>query len=290
MSDREMKNKLRDKRILVTGGRGFLGRRLSSRLEGLCKETYLYDNDIRRINSLFKRYDIVCHLAGITKAGSDAEARLLFDVNVNGTLAVMRYCREKSAQCIFASSSAVYRTTASDKPLSEVSPIEPNTLYGLSKALGEDVCRYYAANHGVSATALRIFNMYGPGQKEPFLIPYIIDRLSKNRPVILKTPAAVRDFIHVTDVATAFVLSCAHEHGGFKALNLGTGKGISVRDMTEKIAFRMGIRPKIERQNPGNVKKDSAVADTKNMSKYVNWRPEVSLDEGVKLLFRKYEI
>jgi nucleoside-diphosphate-sugar epimerase len=286
MSDREIKNKLGDKRILVTGGRGFLGRHLCARLKGLCEEVYLFNNDVRHINGFSGRYDIVCHLAGVTKAGSDREARLLFDVNVNGTLAVMRYCQEKKSRCIFASSSAVYRATAANKPLPETSSIEPNTLYGLSKALGEDICGYHALNYGVSATALRIFNMYGPGQKEPFLIPYVINRLSENKPIILKAPGAVRDFIHVTDVAMVFILSCAHEHGGFKALNLGTGIGISVREMAEKIALRMGIRPKIEMKNSGDLKKDLTIANTKNMSKYVDWRPEISLDEGLRLMFR----
>lgn len=286
MSDREIKKRLGDKRILITGGQGFLGRHLSSRLKGLCKEIYLYDKDVRYIGGFSKGYDIVCHLAGITKAGSDAEAHLLFDVNINGTLAVMNYCQKKSSRCIFASSSAVYRTTTANKPLSETSSIEPSTLYGLSKALGEDICRYHAANYGISTTALRIFNMYGPGQKEPFLVPYVINRLSKNKPVILKTPGAVRDFIYVTDVVMAFILSCAHGHDGFKALNLGTGKGVSVRELAEKIALRMGVRPKIEKQNSRNIKKDLAVADTKNMSKYVNCRPEISLDEGIMLLFR----
>ncbi|MFH0771918.1 MAG: NAD(P)-dependent oxidoreductase [Candidatus Omnitrophota bacterium] len=286
MPDREIKKKLDDKRILVTGGQGFLGRHLCARLKELCKEVYLYDNDVRRINGFFKRYDIVCHLAGVTKAESDMEARLLFDVNVNGVLSVMRYCQEKSSRCIFASSSAVYRTTASDKPLIETSLREPATLYGLSKAMGEDICRYHALNYGVSTTAFRIFNMYGPGQKEPFLIPYVINRLSKNKPIILKAPAAVRDFIYVTDVVTAFIFSCAHEHSGFKVLNLGTGKGISVREMAERVALRMGIKSRVEKHNSRNIKKDLAIADIKNMLKYAHFRPKISIDEGLMLLFR----
>lgn len=287
MSIRYINKQLQNKRILITGGKGFLGRYLVPALRQSCKEVHLYQKDVRIINTFAKRYDIVCHLAGFTKIDSNTSVDLLFDVNVNGTLAVMQYCYKTGARCILASSSAVYNPTSDNRLLRETQCIKPVTLYGISKMLAEDICRYHAESFGISVIALRIFNMYGSGQKVPFLIPDIMHQLARNKPVVLKTPRLVRDFVSVIDVVRAFILSCTYEHPGFIALNVGTGRGLSIYELVKKIALHMGVKPQINSENFKRVKKDFVVADLQNTLKVINWRPEISIDKGIRLLLNK---
>lgn len=265
---------------------GFLGRRLFNELRHASNHVDIYLKDVRRIDAVTKRYDTVFHLAALNKIDHGVNASLLFDVNVNGTLAVMKYCRKTGARCILASSSGIYKPAASNLLLSESSLAEPCTLYGVSKVLAENICRYHARSFGVPVVALRIFNMYGPGQKAPFLIPYVIDRLSKNKTVRLKDPWAVRDFISVTDVVRAFVLSSGYDHKGFMALNVGTGYGLSVHEVVKKIARYMRSEVKIKNEAFKGRKRDYVVADLRNISKVLNWRPEISIDKGIALIVR----
>lgn len=287
MARQDITGQLKNKKILVTGGKGFLGSHLVSKLRQVCNVAHIYQKDIRKINTFTKHYDIVCHLAGLNKIDSDVSMDLLFDVNVNGTMAVMQYCYKTGARCILASSSAVYSHTFTNRLLHENLPLKPETPYGTSKMLAENICRYHAENFGVSTMAMRIFNMYGAGQKPPFLIPYIIYQLSRNKPVELKTPMAVRDFVSVLDVARAFILACAYKGNGFIALNTGTGYGLSVYELAEKIAVHLQVKLQIDKEKFKGLKKDFVIADLKNILKAINWQPEIAIDKGIALLLKK---
>jgi UDP-glucose 4-epimerase len=251
-------------------------------LERACVHARPYRGDIRKIDALRDRYDVVCHLAALNKARTKKETDSLFDVNVNGTDAVMRYCRRKKARCVFASSSAVYEPTADEKLLHEnSSAVGPVSVYGISKVAAEGVCRYYAENFGVSATALRIFNMYGPGQKAPFLVPDIVGQLAGGKPLVLRTPKAIRDFVYVEDVAGAFLLACGLDRNGFLALNVGTGKGMSVYNVAGIIAGKMKKNHALKRLGRNAPKTDYVLADIRRTRRTLGWRPEIDIEEGL---------
>ena len=272
---------LQNKKILITGGNGFLGKHLFSMLRQITRQVSLYEGDIRGISSFRKHYDIVYHLAAINKIDSAGDASLLFESNVIGTLAVMSYCLRADAKCVFASSSAVYKPDTQNRKLSEHSCVRPVSLYGATKMLAEYICKYYAENFGISIAALRIFNIYGPGQKIPFMIPDITSQLSKNKPVSLRTPMAVRDFVYVSDVANAFILSGALEFEGFLALNIGSGKGISVQNLARKLILQKRSACRIDKNNISDTARTYVVADLRNTAKILDWKPEISLSRGL---------
>jgi len=208
---------LKNKKILITGGSGFLGKHLAFQLRRVFRQVYVYKKDVRQIDAFARRFDIVCHLAALNKINSQNSENLLLDVNVNGTLAVMRYCCRTGAKCIFASSSAVYKPTTGIKKLHENSSVGPASFYGLSKMLAENICENYAENFGVSTIVFRIFNIYGPGQKTPFLIPYIASQLTNGKHIMLKEPESIMDFVYITDVVRAFISACLKQHKGFRS-------------------------------------------------------------------------
>ncbi|MDD4910366.1 MAG: NAD-dependent epimerase/dehydratase family protein [Candidatus Omnitrophica bacterium] len=277
---------LQDRSILITGGGGFLGGYLFRRLRQMCRRVSLYNGDVRDIGNFRERYDLVCHLAAVNKTVLSGGIGELFEINTNGTLSVMRYCLRNGARCLFASSSAVYKPARQKEWLSEHSPIIPQSLYGVSKMLAEDICEYHAKNFGLGVIAFRIFNMYGPGQKAPFLIPYVLRQLSRRQPVVLKSPMAVRDFVYISDVVNAFVLSCALKFKGFLALNIGSGKGLSVYGLAKRLALLKGVKYKIDRVNNSDHKRSYIIADLKNTRKTLGWSPEIALDNGLMEVVR----
>ncbi|MBM3251202.1 MAG: NAD(P)-dependent oxidoreductase [Candidatus Omnitrophica bacterium] len=272
-----------DKKILITGGNGFLGSHLFYQLKRICKQVYLYEGDVRGIGSFSKHYDIVCHLAAINKTEHN-DVGLLFDTNVNGTLAVMRYCLRVGAKCIFASSSAVYKPTKQNKRITEHSCIRPASLYGVSKMLAENICKYYAENFGVSVVVLRIFNIYGPGQEAPFLIPDITRQLPKNKSISLISPMACRDFVYVTDVVKAFILSCRLRYKRFLILNVGTGECSSVYNFAKKFLSRIKPKAQLNKGAINSLGRDYVIANIRNISKILKWHPTVSREDGLTMI------
>lgn len=270
-------------RILVTGSRGFLGQELWPRLYTVAQEVRALDGDVRQIDTLTDRYDVVCHLAGMTSLRSGQNLVTLFEVNVGGTLAVLRYCHRTGARCVFASSSAVYAPTLQAIPLKESAHLDPPMLYGVSKLMAEQLCRYYAEHYGVSTRILRIFNPYGPHQSEPFVVSYALQRLMAQQPVFLRTPDAARDMVYVTDVAHAFLLASSTAFTGVHIMNLGTGRGLRVRELVERLAGCLGVPARIELTADADTTSSAVIGDGGVARAALSWEAQISLEQGLEL-------
>jgi len=276
---------LQNKKVLITGGNGFLGTGITCEMKNKAKVVYSYPGDVREIEDLSEKFDLVLHLAAIVKSSSDKDASVLNDVNVNGTLSVMKYCKKVGAKCVFASSAAVYKPISGAELIKEEkTSLEPVSEYGKSKKLAEDICGDYSEKYGVNIIILRIFNVYGPGQREPYLIPYLINTISKNQPPVLKTPDAVRDFVYIKDVVDAFMSASDSVSKKLCALNIGIGVGISVKELALKISAMLG--KKMDHTDAGNnaMKPYRAVADIGLAKEVLDWSPSTSLDSGLEML------
>lgn len=289
MSIKPSANRLNNKSVLVTGGDGFLGRHLVPLLRQTCRDVSLYGKDIRSIDSYAKKFDIVCHLAGIGKVPDNGSIDTMFDVNCCGTLAVLNYCCRTGAACVFASSAAVYAPSGRRHRLKEDASTEPVLTYGASKLLAEKICRHQARNLSIDVTVLRIFNPYGPGQKEPYFISYVVNTLRNGKKVVLKTPDVVRDFIHVSDVAKAFVAACAKRKAGFEVYNVGTGEGMRVRDVVTMVSRFFGSKPHIAKDPSMIVRKDYVIADVSKIFTDLGWRSSMTLEDGLRSVIQSAE-
>ena len=168
-----------NRRVIVTGGTGFLGNHLTIQLKEEGYNVSLFSEDIRKFSMHKKESDIVVHLAGVNRQNSQQSLHELFDVNISGTLEVIHYCRRVGVRCIIASSSAVYRPTRELEKLSEACELGPVTDYGISKILAEKLCEMYSELSMVTITSCRIFNLYGIGQNESYIIPYLMKKKKK---------------------------------------------------------------------------------------------------------------
>jgi UDP-glucose 4-epimerase len=262
------------KKIIITGGTGFIGRNLVKRLSNnkqfsvvliantsslsgstmdLSERSPLtyHSADIRdreAILNIFKdeRADICIHLAAkISVADSIRKPKETMDINVKGTLNVLDACHNSGINSfVFASSAAVYGDVK-ELPISEDESLRPLSPYGRSKMLAEQhVISYKQLRKINNAISLRIFNVYGGGQtSESDVITRFAKRLSGGQPPVINGDGMqTRDFISVDDVVDSIVLSATHmESGEYKpenlssVFNVGTGIPTSISELAKKM-------------------------------------------------------
>lgn len=264
-------------KIIITGGKGFLGRKL----EELLKDKYDVfvfnrpERDITKTEDFENLYaDYIIHLAAITRGQDKKE---MFDINIQGTFNVLEFCKRTNAKLVFTSSAAVYGNAKS--PIKEDTFLSPISFYGLTKLLGEKLCGFYNQNYNTQIVILRLFNMYGPEQQKGFVIPDIISQL-KNEKIIIKNSLSKRDFVYIDDVAEAIKKSI--NVSSFEIINIGFGKGYSIQKLAKKIA-----RGKIVEASLGR-ERDDIYANISKAKRVLDWQPQIDLDEGLnKILIKK---
>jgi len=271
-------------RILITGGEGFIGRALANHLSALGFEVIALGRaalDVTTAIMLQPRFDHVVHAAALTGVNDSwLRPQEFIAVNVGGTVNLLEYCR-KSGCSMTLLSAYVYGSAASG-PMSERTPAEPKNPYALSKRLAEIACEFFSKTYEFPVTVLRLFNVYGPGQNEQFLIPTVLRSLLD--PVVeiveVENLHPRRDYVHVSDVASA--VAATLKHPGFGPYNVGSGVSYSVADVIEAAMKVSGIRKPyrdagIERRN----ELPDAVADISALGGATGWVPSVTLDAGL---------
>lgn len=285
---------LKGKRILVTGGMGFIGQKFLTSLKGEGARVRILDvrnnDDIceyKTLTSIKDRIDIVYHLAAITYVPYSWEhPRETLNTNLIGTINMLELCRSKKIKKLVYMSSYVYGQPEY-LPIDEDHPVRPANPYAWSKYIGESICRAYFSNFGINCVILRPFNIYGTGQNQQFLIPSIYHQIKKWHRVILDNAYPKRDFMHVDDMVKALVSAGKYDSLGVAVFNIGYGKSYSVREIAQKMIDITGEKASLtfrERRRKGEVL--DVVADTTKAHKYLKWRPNIGIEEGLrKLIF-----
>ena len=259
-------SELKDKKVLVTGGAGFIGYHLSKKLATITPDLTIYDNlssgtlknvkdvpeakfvkgDILNTKKLFTlpKSDLIYHLAAQVVVPYSMENPVEdFETNARGTLNVLEKARKDDARLVFASSAAVYGNTTK-LPTPESYSFNPTSCYGLSKVVGEQYCNMYSKQYGLDITIVRFSNVYGP--KGHGVIPDFIDKLSRNpeKLEIIGTGLQSRDFVHVSDVVEALTLAAVSEEAKGKTFNIGFGKTTKIIDIAKMILKILGLSDK----------------------------------------------
>jgi UDP-arabinose 4-epimerase len=303
------------KAVLVTGGAGYIGSHACKALARTGYDPVVFDNlvyghreavrwgplvegdlaDRRLLHDTLDRFGIeaVMHFAAYAYVGeSMAKPELYFRNNVVNSLALLETMREAGiGRIVFSSSCATYGVPDS-VPIREDMPQRPVNPYGESKLMVERMLHWQGVVHGLGHVSLRYFNAAGADaegetgehhEPETHLIPLILDAALGRRPEIevygtdYPTPdgSAVRDYIHVTDLAEAHVLALRHlERGGASsALNVATGTGHSVREViatAERVTGKRVPRRDSARR-PGDP--PALVADAARARSVLGWVP-----------------
>ena len=292
---------------MVTGGAGFIGSHIVDRLvEAGYRVSVVDDLSTGRFENInpgvnFYRLrvedtdfekaiaretpDVVIHQAAQVDVQRSlmeplADAR----INILGAVNLLEACRRYSVgKVVYASSAAVYGSPGY-LPVDEKHPLMPQSPYGASKYAAENYFRIYSEAYGIRYTVLRYANVYGPRQDaagEGGVVAIFVDRLLRGEvPQIFGDGEQTRDFIYVGDVAAANL--AALDRGDGMVLNVGTGAGLSVNSLFQKIKKITGspLEPAYCPSRTGDIV-HSRLANVK-ARQVLDWRPRYGLEEGIR--------
>jgi nucleoside-diphosphate-sugar epimerase len=273
-------------RVLVTGGSGFIGRRLAESLKRDGASVYAPGRDALDVaTDKFPdlSVDQVVHLAARTYV-PDAwtDPADFYRVNTQGTINVLDFCRRVQSQLIFVSGYC-YGIPES-LPLSESAPARPNNPYAFSKYAAEEACRFFHGFFQTNVTIVRPFNIYGPGQSPHFLIPRIVEQAIDPAvsEIVVEDDKPRRDYVHVDDVVGAIRALLDSPKPG-ATFNVGEGKSHSVAQLALLICAAAGVKkPLVTRGRPRAHEIPDVVADISAIRDAVGWSPSTSLEDGLR--------
>tara|TARA_Y100000739_G_scaffold158898_1_gene137290 strand:+ start:5417 stop:6277 length:861 start_codon:yes stop_codon:yes gene_type:complete len=284
------------KKVLVTGGAGFIGTNLINRLVKENIEVFSLDDystgnkdnesklakyikgDIETIGNISEsNFDICYHLAAqsrVQPSFEDPEAS--FRSNIQGTLKVMEWAKEHNVKVIYAGSSSRHHDPA-DSP------------YAMSKFLGEEVCKLYKKSYSVNVEISRFYNVYGPyatlDEKFGNVIGIWISQAIKGKPLtIVGDGEQRRDFIHVDDLVDGLIRIANSQLKHQDAWEIGTGINYSINELFEMFNKQFNVSSINIDNQPGNYRQTLRIND--DMIKKLNWSPQDRLNDyitGLKL-------
>ena len=244
---------MKEPRVLIMGGSGFIGGHLIRKFSEMGKEVTVFDiqppafplpegitfvkGDVFNPKTLEKPIgacDAVVHLIGLADSGvAQKEPMKSFRLNILSLQNVLEMCRIKGGKkIIFPSSAAVYGTT-DDLPIRESFPLNPTNVYSWHKAICEEMIKGYQKNYGISYVTLRLFNVYGRGNEG--VIGIFIQKARNNEEIESFGPFQYRDFIYGGDVAEAMYRAVVYDKAMNRTVNIGSGRGVQIREILEMV-------------------------------------------------------
>ena len=287
-------------RAVVTGGAGFIGSHVVDALVARGDEVTVVDDlstgrrevvheaatlvvhDVREPFEV--EADVVYHLAAQADVGTSMK-RPGFDaaVNVVGTVNALEAARAAGARLVFSSTGGAIYGEVLDRPADEDADRRPVSAYGIAKLAAETYIEGWNRIHGTGHVVLRFANVYGPRQSaglEGGVVAIFMERLARGEEtLVFGDGKQSRDFVYVGDVVAA-VLAGLEAAGG--TFNIGTGVETSVNDLHRLCAHALGVEaePRHLAARPGDARR--SVLDVARADRGLGWRPQVSLEEGLR--------
>ncbi|MBI5195847.1 MAG: GDP-mannose 4,6-dehydratase [Nitrospirae bacterium] len=308
---------MQNKKVLVTGGAGFIGSNLVDKL-AKNNQVVILDNfssgkkeniihhegsanveiikgDIRNKDLLYnitKDTDIIYHLAVQCLRVSINDPEINHEVNAGGTFNLcMAALRNNVKRFVYVSSSEVYGT-AVKVPMDEFHTCEPTTVYGASKLAGEKYTLAYYRTYNLPSMVVIPFNTYGP--REHFesaygeVIPkFVLRALNNVPPVIFGDGSQTRDFTYVDDTVRGIIMASECDDMIGQTVNIARGEEVSIKKLAEKIYTKLGkpaIKPVFEKDRPGDVKRH--FADGKKAESLFKFKAAVGIDDGLDMFIK----
>lgn len=301
---------LRDRRILVTGGAGFVGSNLVRRLMREQARVTVLDDlftgrrenlpdtglefvkgsvcDAATVDGLVAKHELIFHLAARNIVVSTRNPREDFETNIGGTLNVLLAARAAGdRRVVYTSSTSVYGNPRY-LPINEDDPLSLLTPYAVSKLAGENYCMAFYESYGLPATAVRYSNIFGPGQDpaNPYcgVVAKFLESLLANRsPVIHGDGNQTRDFTFIDDAVEATVLAGISDRALGEVFNVGSGVETRVNELATTLIRLTGASATsthADRRDVDNIRR--RVVNIEKARRALRWIPEVTLEEGLR--------
>ncbi len=299
------------KKVLITGGAGFIGSHLAEKLcsdndvvvldnldtgsrdnlSAIKEDVNFVEGDIRdgeAVKDALRGADLVFHCAAqISVERSVENPTETNQINVEGTLRVLDQCRKEDVErFVFVSSSSVYGS-GPELPKREDMQPKPESPYAESKIKGEQHCRQFNDLHGLPCVILRCFNVYGSRQQasSPYasVIPRFISAILRDqKPIVFGDGEQTRDFIFVDDVVDALSRAADVKNARGETINIASARPISILGLLEVLGeiFNHEIEPAFRDERPGDVR--HSVADVSKAKDILGFSPRVELADGLR--------
>jgi len=305
------------KKVLITGGGGFIGSHIAKNLlekgflvrlfdlsfdnleifnkkiGGLAKAERIKGDvlDEKNLADGAEGCDYVIHAAAMLGVKNTEQKKLdCLNVNILGTINVLRVCVVKKVKrIVFISSSEVYGEPI-HCPIKENDSKSPISLYGVSKLAGEEYIKAYQQKYGLEFSIIRFFNVYGPGQVAEFVMPRFIKRVLEGKPpLVYGDGSQVRTFCYVEDAVEGVSKVLGQEKARNQIFNIGNDdESISIKDLAQKIIKISGKNLKPEFIAMENSDREVSREIQKRVPliyqarQMLNYQPKFSLEEGIK--------
>lgn len=320
-----MNDFFKDKKILITGGLGFIGSNIAHALVEQGAQVTVVDallplyggnefnvadikdkvaviiGDIRDealMAKLVAGKDIIYNLAAqVSYIDSQQQPFLDLDINGKGHLTLLEAVRQHAPQAlvVFSSSRMVYGRILTI-PVREDHPTEPLSLYGIHKLLGEKYYQYFSNTFGIRTISIRIPNPYGPRQQMKHnkysIVGWFVRQAMEGKTItIFGDGTQERDYLYIDDIVAAFLQLTVKGESG-QVYNIGTHERVRFVDMVDAVVAEVGAGQKEHVAWPKNYEKNETgnyIADTTKIFERTGWQPQVDLVTGVKQMVAYYK-
>ena len=307
------------KRLLVTGGAGFIGSHLVDHLlkTDVAQITVVddfnnfYEPEIKRANirehlkdprytlaeidirnraaleTIFNQQNVDCIVHLAARAGvrpSLSEPQLYTETNINGTVNLLDLARQHNIkQFVFGSSSSVYGINAK-VPFSEDDPIrQPISPYAATKAAGELLCHTYSHLYGLRCVCLRFFTVYGPRQRPDLAIHKFAKLISQNKPIpVFGDGTTRRDYTYVDDIIDGVLAAIHYDKSHYEVFNLGESRTVELRELISLLEKELDARAIINRQPPQPGDVPQTFADITKARALLGYNPQTQIEAGLR--------
>ena len=295
------------KSYLVTGGCGFIGVNLTTRLIANGARVRIFDDlslgkredveplgvdlqvgdirDFAAIKAACKDIDTVVHLAAHTRViESVTNPELNFEINAIGTMNVLRACRDAGVKKFIFASTGGAILGEQEPPVHEGMVPRPVSPYGASKLVGEGYCSAFFGSYGLKTVALRFSNVYGPYSyhKGSVVAQFFRNLMQKEPLVIYGDGEQTRDFLYVADLVDAILLADGAEAAG-EVFQIASGRETSIRtllDTMKKVLPDLSFDIRYEPSRAGEISRN--YASIEKARRMLGYDPTMKLDEGLK--------
>ena len=301
------------KRVLVTGGTGFIGASLTRmllkdghevhllvrpghndwRINTILDDIHLHSVELQDrllLDETVKRIkpDCVFHLAAHGAYSHQTDLNRIIQVNIQGTINLVQACIEAGFE-VFVNTGSSSEYGFKDHAPDETEWLEPNSYYAVSKSAASLFCRYVSQSQGLNIITLRLYSVYGPWEEPTRLMPTLVMRGLQGKLPPLVTPDVCRDFVYVDDVCRAYLMAAASdkvERGSI--YNVGTGVQTSMKEVVETAKHLMDIpdEPEWGTMPDRHWSTNIWVADNRKIRERLSWQPSYSFEAGLSQTIR----
>ena len=299
-------------KIVITGGCGYLGSNIAKRLLSAGHEILIIENFSTSVRNELKDcqivkcditnpkelenlkatgYDVLLHLAAQSSGPKSFDIPDIdIKINILGTLNMINWCRDNDIKRIlFASSFVVYGDNTNTEILSENEICNPKSIYALSKYASEQLLKIYAEPLGIQWNALRMFNIYGPGQdlsrNDQGMVSIFLNIVRNNNYVgVQGSLDRFRDFIYIDDVVQGWELCLLNNEFPNQIYNLGSGVKTHLSSLIDSLIEAYGKTNQVKVEEVGTTPGDimGCYADIFKISDQLGYKPKFSLEKGIE--------